>query len=255
MRSLQWHLSAGWDGSDSEVARDETGASTPDLSLLHRTCATRLFSGYLVDSRNESILMVTVLFADPTGTYSQLSVDLWDEVRDARKYYGDNPVVAHPPCQRWTRLGYASWKRWGGDHNKPGNDNGCFASAIQTVRRVGGVIEHPAFTKAFAAYGIPAPNSNHWVQIADREYICEVLQSQWGHQAQKRTWLFLVSKKRPTNLQPPYPDRITGTHQIGFFDQRGKTRNKPTLTRKNAIHTPLLFATDLITLADKARLI
>jgi hypothetical protein len=48
--------------------------------------------------------MITALYAESAGTYFDLhDVDAWDEPRDARRYSGLRPVVAHPPCQRWGR--------------------------------------------------------------------------------------------------------------------------------------------------------
>ena len=49
--------------------------------------------------------MIAALYVDPNGVYASLhDVDLWDETRDARTYTGPWPVVAHPPCARWSRL-------------------------------------------------------------------------------------------------------------------------------------------------------
>jgi hypothetical protein len=197
--------------------------------------------------------MVSILFANPFGTYSLMSeVDIWDETRDARLYDGKNPVVAHPPCQRWGRLGYAAWKRWGGDHNRPGNDQGCFAAALAAVRRVGGVLEHPAYSLAFPEFNIKRPQGSDWLQVGINEYVCEILQSQWGHKAQKKTWLFYAGVP-PLKLTAPFPNRLQGSHQIGFADQRGKERNKPTLGKLDAIKTPILFAFALVRLAQKSR--
>ncbi len=77
-------------------------------------------------------LKVAALFVDPRGSYAGLpDVDLWDEARDARLYDGPWPVVAHPPCSRWCRLAGLVEARWG---HKRGDDGGCFASALESVR-------------------------------------------------------------------------------------------------------------------------
>lgn len=84
--------------------------------------------------------MIAALFVDPRGCYSKIpDIDLWDEKRDARLYVGHWPVVAHPPCSRWCRLAGLVEARWG---HKKGDDGGCFASALASVRKWGGVLEH-----------------------------------------------------------------------------------------------------------------
>ncbi len=52
---------------------------------------------------------IAALYVATDGCYFGLSgVDTWDQARDARKYAGPYPVVAHPPCQRWASSGPAS---------------------------------------------------------------------------------------------------------------------------------------------------
>lgn len=48
--------------------------------------------------------------------------------------------------------------------------------------------------------------------------------------------------------------RIVGTHQVGFHDQRGKARNKPTLGKREANATPPEFQAELIRLAVSSAL-
>lgn len=196
---------------------------------------------------------LAALFVQEDGCYSELDfIDLWPEKRDARLYKGDLPVVAHPPCQLWGSLAAVNYKRWGGEHNKPGNDGGCFASALQSVRRCGGVLEHPAKTKAFAAHGLAKPpREGGWLQINNNEWVCEVWQSAYGHRANKATWLFYCGEKQPQTLSK---DKPVGTHQVGHPDKRGKDKNKPTLSKREANATPITFRDILIDIALNSNL-
>ena len=51
------------------------------------------------------MIQIAALYVETEGCYFGLpGVDPWDKARDARKYRGNFPVVAHPPCQRWGKL-------------------------------------------------------------------------------------------------------------------------------------------------------
>lgn len=191
---------------------------------------------------------IAILFAMKDTVYKNMGeiVDIWDAKRDATKYSGNNPVVAHPPCQLWGKFAIINYKRWGGEHNRPRNDGGMFLSALQNVRRCGGVLEHPAFTYAWEEYGLVKPDKGGWKNIGDGEWVCEVWQSSYGHLANKRTWLFYVGRNKPFEL---HFNKTIAPCQIGFPDQRGKGRNKPTLNKKMANATPVLFAETLVMLA------
>lgn len=195
--------------------------------------------------------MIAALFVQADGCYSNLPhVDPWPESRDARLYSGPHPVVAHPPCQLWGNLACVNYARWGGEHNRPKNDGGCFKSALESVNRWGGVLEHPAGTRAFSEYGIPHPASMGWQAILGGGWVCEVWQSAYGHRANKATWLYYCGANPPAEL---LWDRKIGTHQIGQHDQRGKARNKPTLSKREANATPMAFRDALIGLAESAK--
>ena len=192
------------------------------------------------------MMRVAALFVDPRGPYpTLLGVDCWDANRDARKYVGPHPVVAHPPCQLWVNFAALNFKRYGGEHNRPGNDGGCFASALASVRRWGGVLEHPASSNAWRAFDLARPSHHGWCQVNAREWVCEVWQSAYGHAARKRTWLFYHGRARPAEARWA---RNPGTHQIGWFD-----RTKPTLGKREASCTPLAFAEYLVSLARGCR--
>lgn len=185
---------------------------------------------------------VAVLFCDPRGPYPERVVHWYDEKRDARTYEGPYPVVAHPPCRLWTNLAAVNYKRYGGEHNRPGNDDGLFAFALEAIHRWGGVLEHPAFSHAWKRFGLLRPTEAGWNR-GRGIWTCEVWQSAYGHKARKRTWLAYVGKR------PPELDwgRKPGTHQCGWFD-----RKKPTLGKREASATPAAFADALIALARHA---
>lgn len=194
--------------------------------------------------------IVAALFVQPDGVYANDDrVDAWPERRDARLYAGALPVVAHPPCQLWGAFAAINYARWGGEHNRPGNDAGCFASALSSVRRYGGVLEHPAKSKAFAAHGLSAPRGMGWQRSIDGGWVCEVWQSAYGHRANKATWLYYYGKNVPEQLRW---NRVRGSHQVGHHDQRGKKANKPTLSKREANATPVAFREALIQLAQSS---
>lgn len=133
---------------------------------------------------------VAALFVQEKGPYSRLpQINLWGPIRDARLYPGPHPVVAHPPCERWG--GYAA----GGPSNhgkfKPGDDGGCFEAALKAVQRWGGILEHPAKSKAFSHFGLGTPPSTGWSEAEDgKGWICQVEQYGYGHISRKKTWLY-----------------------------------------------------------------
>lgn len=132
---------------------------------------------------------IAALYVRRGGPYWDLDgVDPWDEERDARLYAGPWPVVAHPPCARWCRLAGLVEARWG---HKRGEDGGCFEAALQAVRTWGGVLEHPAYTDAWAHHGLARPNRfGGWQRTLDGGWTCQVEQGRYGHPARKATWLY-----------------------------------------------------------------
>jgi len=193
---------------------------------------------------------IAALFVETNGCYFGIpDVDPWDERRDARNYAGPYPVVAHPPCERWGKMAKVNYIRWGGEHNRPGNDGGCFEFALRCVRQYGGVLEHPEKSYAWGAHGLTKPTgASGWQQCGDG-YVCAVWQSAYGHRANKATWLYYFGDAYPADLRW---NRPIGSHQVGFQDQRGKARNKPTLGRREAKATPVGFRDALLGLARSA---
>jgi len=142
--------------------------------------------------------VIAALFVETNGVYSGLdNVDMWDEQRDARRYTGPHPVVAHPPCQRWGRF-------WHGSTRKPhqyrlGEDGGCFAAALTSVRNYGGVLEHPADSQAWDYFGLAKPIRGAGWTAADGYggSSCYVEQGHYGHMSRKPTWLYACKVELP----------------------------------------------------------
>ncbi len=190
---------------------------------------------------------IAALYVETDGCYFGLpGVDPWDEERDARRYTGPHPVVAHPPCQRWGRF-------WHGSTRKPhqfklGDDNGCFAAALKSVREYGGVIEHPVDSHAWAHFDLNAPpNGGGWI-MADwlGGWTCCVEQGHYGHVSRKRTWLYVVRCTLPELIWGSSGQRIhpAALEKYGYEKARrigmcamigGKDKTK----RRNA--TPIPF--------------
>jgi hypothetical protein len=153
--------------------------------------------------------MIAALYVQRGGCYWDLpGVDPWDEDRDARLYAGPWPVVAHPPCERWGRF-------WHGSPRKPhqfklGDDGGCFAAALASVRAWGGVLEHPADSHAWAAFGLcRPPRSGGWAQADDLGgWTCYVEQGHYGHAARKATWLYACQVSLPELRWGRLPQRL-----------------------------------------------
>lgn len=143
-------------------------------------------------------MTVAALYVDERGCYAGLDhVEVWGVTRDARTYDGPWPVVAHPPCSRWCRLAGLVEARWG---HKRGEDDGCFEAALASVRKWGGVLEHPAYSDAWAAFGLNRPpSSGAWVSAGFcGGWTCHVEQGRYGHVAKKATWLYAHSAELPS---------------------------------------------------------
>ena len=161
-------------------------------------------------------------------------VDSWDEQRDARRFQGGMPVIAHPPCRLWSRLAHCS--------TAPEEERELGLWAVRQVRRWGGVLEHPAWSKLWPAAGLPAPGGCDAYGFTVR-----VDQWHWGHKALKPTWLYIVGIGR--DELPPMPFREgEPTHVVGASKSK-----KPEVQRWERSATPRAFAEWLYEIAKKCR--
>lgn len=171
-------------------------------------------------------MTVAALFVAARGPYYGLpGVEPWGlPERDARAYLGPWPVVAHPPCARWGR--YASG---GPSHHGrfvPGDDDGCFAAALASVRVWGGVLEHPRDSRAWAAFGLNAPPARGgWVMAGDGVgWTCCVDQGHYGHPCPKSTWLYAVPRFPPRATRLPSLRWGRAREARAVMDRTGATR-------------------------------
>jgi hypothetical protein len=190
------------------------------------------------------VTQVAALYVDPGGPYPRLLGPefCWDEVRDARTYVGPWPVVAHPPCGPWSRLRHLS-RSQAAD---------CAVRALEQVRACGGVLEHPAHSGLFAAGGLPLPGE---LPDAFGGRTVEVCQSDFGHVARKRTWLYFVgcapAGRKEEPLEPTH--WVSGGRRVKEYASRAVPDGIRVCSSEQRRRTPISFAAWLIIIAGRAR--
>lgn len=196
-------------------------------------------------------MTVAALYVAPGGVYYGLpGVEPWGlPERDARDYAGPHPVVAHPPCQRWGRYWYGGPMRHiQGRRMKLGDDGGCFAATLEAVREWGGVLEHPAASKAWGVFSLNAPpRDGGWVN-ADLcgGWTCHIEQGHYGHRARKATWLYAARCELPSLRWGP----STATHRLdeGFHSAAERAAAKAA----NGGHLPERCRTERLSKRERA---
>lgn len=197
--------------------------------------------------------MVAALYVAEGGCYFGLpDVDPWPESRDARLYAGPWPVVAHPPCSRWCRLAGLVEARWG---HKRGEDGGCFAAALASVRRWGGVLEHPAYSGAWPAFGLPRPpRHGGWVRGLCGGWVAHVEQGRYGHPAKKATWLYAFGVRKLPSLRWGFnPDQKSKALVSWCGNRVAAGENRPRVGKAAAAATPIPFRDLLLSMARSVR--
>jgi hypothetical protein len=134
---------------------------------------------------------IAALYVDDAGPYMSMpGVDAWTAERDARRYQGPFPVVAHPPCADWSRLRGMAKHVEGRRELAP--------LAVWQVRACCGVLEHPAWSQLWPELGLPRPGE---LPDAWGGWSIAVNQVAWGHKANKPTWLYFVGVD-PERVRP-----------------------------------------------------
>lgn len=190
--------------------------------------------------------MIAALYVERGGPYFDMpGVDPWDVERDARKYAGPHPIVAHPPCGPWGCL----------RHLYRGAEHDCAPHAVELVRRFGGVLEHPAYSKLWSAIAMPQPD-----ELPDPwgGFTVLVDQVNWGHVARKRTWIYVVGVDRAT----VYAEVRSGARPTHWIAGARKRRvggggiipaGVKVCSAQQRRRTPRQFAEWLVSIASRAR--
>ena len=213
------------------------------------------FVWYIVRMENTGRTVAALFVQEGSrGSYYGLEgVDCWGITRDARKYEGPWPVVGHPPCARWCALAGLVRARYG---YEVGDDGGCFEAALRSVRTWGGVLEHPAFSKAWGAYGLARPpTGGGWVRADEYGgWTCYVEQVHYGHPARKGTWLYACKTELP-ELIWGRADKQKIVAMVSWCANRTKETDKRKRIGKNSSSkTPVAFRDVLIGMARTVRL-
>ena len=196
---------------------------------------------------------VPALFVDARGVYAgREAVELWDVERDARRYRGPHPVVAHPPCERWGRY-------WSGGPSakvkrKLGDDGGCFEAALEAVRTFGGVLEHPEASRAWHVYALPRPQrAGGWQRGLCGGWSCYIEQGGYGHQARKGTWLYAFGADELPRLRwgRAPGDFVRLDHGYHDAGERQAAPARPSRDRTQIARTPVELAGILVDLARR----
>jgi len=184
--------------------------------------------------------IVAILFARSDSVYKQLpGCDVWDTERDALKWPGGVPVVAHPPCRAWGRLRTFA-------NPEPG-EKGLALWAAAQVRRWGGVLEHPFRSTLWKAAKPPLPLPGNIDEFGG--WTLAVPQFWFGHAANKATWFYIVGLG-PGDL-PPIP-LVLG--QAEFVVQTRKRADyRKHIPKADRERTPIKLAEWLVDLARNTK--
>lgn len=180
---------------------------------------------------------VAALFVRADSIYRSLpGVDCWDKAREARRWPGGARVIAHPDCRGWGRLAQFS--------HATEEDRQQGVLAVWLVRLHGGVLEQPAESKLWGYLGLPRPGQTPDVYGG---YTIEIRQCDWGHPAEKLTWLYVVGCAVDELPDMPPPGTPTGV----IKPQRGVPRTLKIVTKRWREATPPALAAWLVDLARR----
>ena len=201
------------------------------MSAARLTDSLLLWAGLSFKTMN-----VSILFTREDSIYKTMGLDCWDISRDALKWPGGNPIVAHPPCRAWGQLSHFAKPREG--------EKELAIYAINQIRKFGGVLEHPRASRLWKEMNLPIGTK---VDEYGGYTLC-VNQSWWGHRAEKKTLLYIVGcHKKSLPAIPIKFDLIQ--YVITNTARKGQAGYKPRVTQYERESTPAELAKWLVEVA------
>lgn len=186
---------------------------------------------------------VAVLFARADSLYKKLpGTDVWDEERNATKWPGGAPIVAHPPCRLWGGLRHRARA------SNPQAERMLAIQAVNMIRIYGGVLEHPENSTLWPTLGLPEPGHK---PDEYGGYTLQIKQQDFGHRAEKPTRLYIVGC--PEEFLPVLPPKSTepATHVINHSFRKGHPKWRPECTKAEREATPAALAEWLLETARR----
>lgn len=180
---------------------------------------------------------IAVLFARRDSVYKMLpGCDVWDADRDALKWPGGHPVIAHPPCRAWGRLRTFA-------NPEPGEKE-LAIWAVEQVRKFGGVLEHPAQSTLWEHCKLPFSYIDEF-----GGWTLQAPQWWWGHKAEKNTWFYIVGI-HPVHL-PEIPMKLGEPEFV--VQSRKRSDYRPHIPKADRERTPEQLAHWLCQVARETR--
>lgn len=148
---------------------------------------------------------VSVLCCSEQSAYHSIpGLDLWPASRDAFYFTGSNPIIAHPPCQQWSKL--RAFAKYAPDEKE------LAYQCLKHVLRNGGILEHPE-------------GSLLWKETGLSKRVYSVDQSWFGYPVRKRTYLLFVGCKPLA-----YPIFGFQSKQLSSMGKKARSMSTPAFT-------------------------
>ena len=172
---------------------------------------------------NQSCSMIPVLFTQDNSNYDKIKLfDCYDIKRNALSFVGRIPLIAHPPCRKFSKLRGLS--------TAPLSEKKLAFFALAKIRQFGGILEHPRSSTLWL-------NGNFNLDGSVDTYggfLRSVDLSWFGYPARKKTMLYFCGIT-PGQL-PAFPISLDAISHV--ISSTSKS-NKKEISKKMRSTTPL----------------